>query len=313
MIWYTSVMTRKNSYIAAGLFVMIGVIAFVGYSQWKAQQDAAKLPQTPVPTATPVVTETPSITATPTPTVDPNPKLSGTCNTSLKLTIPVFMYHHVRPITNGMSKSDIDSSIDPKLFEAQLKEIQKLGYQTIFLSDIPKMLYGEIPIQKKVVALTFDDGYENFYTYAYPLLQKYQDKAEIFLIANFHGKKGTLTYLTEAEVKNMLPSGLIEVGSHTLWHPALQTLTETQQRSQIVGSKDALFASYQQPITMFNYPAGTYNAMTLKVVKAAGYWGAVTTKPGQYQTCATLDTMPRYRANYYSVDAIKSLFASFKQ
>jgi peptidoglycan/xylan/chitin deacetylase (PgdA/CDA1 family) len=90
-------------------------------------------------------------------------------------------------------------------------------------------------------------------------------------------------------------SGLITIGGHTLDHPNLPTLTEAQQRSEIVDSKNEIEKEIGHPIKDFAYPYGAYNAITIQIVREAGYQTAVTTLPGSYQAEGLEFTLRRVR------------------
>lgn len=101
--------------------------------------------------------------------------------------VKVFFYHRVKIPTKGELKlNDIIGCpfcISPEVFEGQLIEINN-KYKIISLDD-----FFRNSIPRNAAMLTFDDGYKDFYTNVFPILQKYKIPATIFLIADFVGSE----------------------------------------------------------------------------------------------------------------------------
>ena len=153
-------------------------------------------------------------------------------------------------------------------FEAQLLEIKRLGFETYF-ADEPERADG-----KPGVVITFDDGYIDNYTTVFPLLQKYNMKATIFLITDMIGTEG---HLTKAQIKEMSESGLVHFGSHTVSHTKLDTLTEYEIQQEFLHSKEYIEALIEKPVTALAYPNGVYTEKAQTIAMAVGYRYAYTT------------------------------------
>jgi peptidoglycan/xylan/chitin deacetylase (PgdA/CDA1 family) len=112
--------------------------------------------------------------------------------------------------------------ICPYEFEQDLAFLSENGYNTVGISDLLGFVYHGVPLPEKPVMLTFDDGYYNNYHYGFPLLQKYNHKAVIFMIAehtdiwsaNFY-EDLEAGHFTWEQVREMMSSGLVEFGNHT--------------------------------------------------------------------------------------------------
>jgi peptidoglycan/xylan/chitin deacetylase (PgdA/CDA1 family) len=198
---------------------------------------------------------------------------------SIKL--PILMYHYVEPLTGketplraGLTTSDI-------IFNQQLKTLYENHYQTLFVKDLPSYLNGKQLLNKESVVLTFDDGYQDFYTDAFPLLKKYHLKATIYVI---YDAINAPNYLTEAQLNELMASGLVELGSHTLDHTNLKTATPTEAKRQIFLSKELFEKRFRTNILTFAYPFGAFSSTTIELVKKAGYQLAVSTHSGKYQS-----------------------------
>lgn len=119
--------------------------------------------------------------------------------------LPVLMYHHVVP--DGESCNDM--TVTQGRLEQDLQWLAESGYQTV----LPRELAAGMPLPEKPVLITFDDGYRSNYLLAYPLLQKYQAKAAIALMA-YMPDHWAENFLSWDMCREMTASGLVEIGSH---------------------------------------------------------------------------------------------------
>lgn len=184
--------------------------------------------------------------------------------------MPVLMYHHIRDFNDDNDKIGTNLSVSPDEFASQLDLIKQRGYTTVTFGDLEA---GNLP--DKPIILTFDDGYENFYQYAFPELKKRGMKAVAYIIT---GKIGTEEYMTSDQIKE-IASNNIEIGSHTISHPDLSKASPEKAKNEIVESKQKLEVFVGRVIS-FCYPAGKFSSETEALVKEAGYNFAVTTKSG---------------------------------
>ena len=167
--------------------------------------------------------------------------------------VPVLMYHAVSDQTWGLE----GLFLSPSDMEAQLKYLTENGYDPIFFSDLP-----HLDQYKKPVILTFDDGYNNNYTDLYPLLQKYNVKATIFVIPSSVGGQYSMT---AAQIKEMSDSGLVSIQSHTQDHKELASLSAEQQKQQFAQSQLAIARMTGRIPSVLSYPSGSYDSNTLSL------------------------------------------------
>lgn len=125
----------------------------------------------------------------------------------------VLTYHHI-------SQKPVSSiTIKPERFEADLKMLKDNYFNVITLRDMIKAMYGEYKLPPNAVVITFDDGYESFYKYAYPLLVKYNMPATNFVITswveNYTPSGKELNSLGPEQIEEMYKSGLIDIQSHS--------------------------------------------------------------------------------------------------
>ena len=167
--------------------------------------------------------------------------------------VPVLMYHAVSDQTWGLE----GLFLSPSDMEAQLKYLTENGYDPIFFSDLP-----HLDQYRKPVILTFDDGYNNNYTDLYPLLQKYNVKATIFVIPSSVGGQYSMT---AAQIKEMADSGLVSIQSHTQDHKELASLSADQQKQQFAQSQLAIARMTGRIPSVLSYPSGSYDSNTLSL------------------------------------------------
>lgn len=197
--------------------------------------------------------------------------------------VPIFVYHSVRPYEPEPKEID-DFDITPELLERQLQYLKDNGFATISLDVLVDHFTKDKPLPPKSVILTFDDGWENQYTYAFPLLKKYQDTATFFVFTNaidYHH------FLTWQEIEEMHKSGM-EIGSHTKSHPYLSKLSTDALRQEIFESKKILENHLGIRITAFATPFGYSSDVVTSLIGEAGYTSGRTLYRGVYHTKGNL-------------------------
>ena len=186
---------------------------------------------------------------------------------------PILEYH---TITNNPEPISEVYNVPPAEFSAQLDYLQENGYTTITLNDfIRARRYGK-KLPDKPIILTFDDGYEDNYTEMLPILEAHKMTAVVFVVSNFLGKPG---YLTFEQIQDMQRRG-IEIGLHGADHIPLPALYGEFLDNQIRQSKILLEWSGLEPIGSFSYPNGSYNEKIIEMLQAENYLTAVTGEVG---------------------------------
>lgn len=206
--------------------------------------------------------------------------------------IPIVLYHYVDTVKNSRDQLRKNLTITPLLFDQQLTSLRQHGYQSHFVRDIPDLLAGE-KLPEKPLVLTFDDGYEDFYTQAFPLLKSHGMKATLYVVSDFIGKPG---YLNAREIRELEDSGLVEIGAHTLNHVWLKSAPDDIARMEIIQSKRQLEKLLNTQITTFAYPYGMFSDEVLRHVENAGFTAAVSVIPGTIQSEDNLFFLSRIRA-----------------
>ena len=190
-----------------------------------------------------------------------------------KYTVPVIMYHNIDE-NSRISRL----SVSPENFQRQMDFLSKNGYHVVSLPELADLIKDKRPLFKTLV-ITFDDGYENNFKDAYPVLKKYNLPATIFIEVNSVGTPG---YLSWGQIEQMSKSGLIDIGSHTLNHPYLAHIKdEALLRKEIFESKKIIESKINKPVLSFSYPGGGFNRHIIDLVKEAGYKISCATNPGK--------------------------------
>ena len=184
---------------------------------------------------------------------------------------PILMYH----IVDDTPKPE-PNWVKPELFDHQMAYLKKNRYKVISLQEYVDAVKEQKRLPRRSVVITFDDGYEDNYRNAFPILKKYNFPATIFLVSSWVDTKG---FLTVAQIHEMHSAG-IDFGAHSRTHPHLPSLSNEEQEKEIVLSKKELEEKLGRPIKLMAYPFGGHNEQIKQIVKNSGYDAAVTTNRG---------------------------------
>ena len=200
--------------------------------------------------------------------------------------VPILMYHYIRD-ASAESELGKNLSVHPDNFDLHMAHLKENNYETLTLADFAdpekKVLSKIISDNKKPIVLTFDDGYLDAYTEAFPVLLKYDFVGTFYIIRNYIAKA---EYMDADQIQEIKNAGM-EIGSHTLTHPNLAKSDSEIVRNQLNESKENA--------TTFCYPAGAFDATTVNLVQEAGYNAAVTTKFGIADQDSSILELPRVR------------------
>ncbi len=190
----------------------------------------------------------------------------------------ILMYHQV---DDHPPLKQLRFTVLPSVFEQQVSFLLDRGYTFVTVDKALKLFTASSTPPDKTLVLTFDDGYRSFYTHVFPILKKYNIPATEYVITQDIGKHGSLTWAMIRELEN---SGLVEIGSHTVNHVSLKSISAEKQRYQLEQSKTILEKELRVPITTVAYPFGLYNETTKEIAEEAGYRGAVSIFSGDKPT-----------------------------
>lgn len=203
--------------------------------------------------------------------------------------VTILMYHYIRDYNRADDPIGTNLSVSPANFEKQMQWLKEHDYQTFALSDFDKI--SRLDPKTKAVILTFDDGYKDAYEQAYPILKKYGFIGIFYIIA---GSVGDGAYMSWDQIKELHQNGMI-IGSHTISHPDLRNISDTELVSQLAGSRNLIKDNTGIVTTDFCYPAGKYNETVILKLQELGYQTATTVAPGLATQDSSLYELPRYR------------------
>jgi peptidoglycan/xylan/chitin deacetylase (PgdA/CDA1 family) len=190
------------------------------------------------------------------------------------ITLPILMYHYVR--TAPSIKSDYIGyklSVSPADFTTQMDWLSQHGFHPVDFNDVRAYFGGRQPLPSNPVVITFDDGYADLYTTAYPILAARGFKAVAYIVSGFVGWP---QYVNRAQIVQMDQNG-IEIASHTVDHADLARSSYGSTMRELVESRQMLESLLGHPVLDFAYPSGKFNAQSVAAVQRAGYESAVTT------------------------------------
>jgi peptidoglycan/xylan/chitin deacetylase (PgdA/CDA1 family) len=244
----------------------------------------------PTPASTP--TAIPLSTATPTPalvlTVEPTP--DGAVRT---VQVPIPMYHYLSAPPEDADRYRRDLSVAPDLFAQHLDRLIEEGYTTIRLDDLLLHLTEGAPLPAKPVILTFDDGYRDNYTNAFPLLKERGMTATFFIVTDLIDAD-LPDYLSWDMVREMHAGGM-SIQSHGRNHASLKGRDDDYLIWQALGSLETIEYELGVRPRFISYPAGQYDENTIRIFQSAHYWAGVTTVQGATHNSEELLQLRRVR------------------
>lgn len=218
-----------------------------------------------------------------------------------KVSIPVLTYH-------SLDNSGSVVSTAPSLFKQQIRHLRDAGYRAISLCEMIESLAAKENFSAKTVVLTFDDGFQNFYTMAFPVLQQFDFKATVFLVTDHCGKFNDWPgnppdlprskVLSWSEVEELHRYG-IEFGAHTRTHPDLTKMSAAKIREETVGCKEAIENVLGTAVSTFAYPFGKYNS-EVKRLAAESFNAACSTNLGKVG----------FESDFFSLDRLDTYYLS---
>jgi peptidoglycan/xylan/chitin deacetylase (PgdA/CDA1 family) len=207
--------------------------------------------------------------------------------------VPILMYHYIRENPVPGDKMGFDLSVTPADFNRQLDWLQSNGYHTVDFNDLRAYFDNQAPLPSRPVILTFDDGYKDLYTDAYPILRGHNFKGVAYLVSGFLGAPNNVS---RDQVREMDGRG-IQVGAHTVSHVDLTKANDAELARQAAESRADLEHLVGHQVLDFCYPAGRFDGRVVAAVKAAGFQTATTTQPGTQHSLPDRFTWSRVRVS----------------
>ena len=177
--------------------------------------------------------------------------------------IPVLTYHHIGSGNGWLYVSEAD-------FEQQLVYLRERGYKTISVAELAEGLSGRTKLPDRPIVLTFDDGYDDNYQAALPVLLRQGMRASFFVVT---GKMGQPGYLSWPQAAQMRDQGM-EIGSHTVHHYTLTEINLKEMERELRGSRLMLESNLSITKAVFANPFGETAPAVVALLEKTGYQAA---------------------------------------
>jgi peptidoglycan/xylan/chitin deacetylase (PgdA/CDA1 family) len=212
----------------------------------------------------------------------------------------ILVYHRFGPtVADGMTTRTV-------VFEAQLARLRQEGYQIVPLAEVVAGLAGKTPLPPKAVAITVDDGHRSVYTELLPIIRRERLPVTLFI---YPSAISNASYaMTWEQLRELLATGLVQVQSHTYWHPNFDVekrrlAPDTYRRFvdfQLERPRRVLKAKLGVDATYLAWPYGIHDPALEAAAAAAGYQAAFTLVARD----ATAADPPLALPRYLIVDAV---------
>jgi peptidoglycan/xylan/chitin deacetylase (PgdA/CDA1 family) len=224
--------------------------------------------------------------------------LSLTCSPGLAAdpsSVPILLYHRLGPV------SPDEMTVTTPVFEAQLKLIQERGYKVIPLAALMAALGDSAaPLPERAVVLTADDGHRTVYSDMFPLIQRLKIPVTLFIYPSAISNADYA--MTWAQLAEMKASGLVDIQSHTFWHPNFNVekkrlapaAYEKFTQDQLVKSKAVLEQRLGGKVDLVAWPFGIHDDQLAQWAQAAGYVAAFTIERRPVTRSDKIMALPRF-------------------
>ena len=217
--------------------------------------------------------------------------------------VSILMYHQVGSFSNPRAHRAV--YCDVGRFRAQMALLSLTRHRVISLADACKGVFEGSPLPSRSVVLTFDDGYDNFREYAWPILKQHGFPATVFLVGALTGRQAVWRSSSESQARLMDMKTIrrlchegVNFGSHTMTHCRLSKVDRKQQREEIFNSKTEIENILGKTVDDFCYPYGDYDIHARDLVAEAGYRTALTCIRGSANTAENRYEIPRKAISY---------------
>ncbi|MFC1586773.1 polysaccharide deacetylase family protein [Planctomycetota bacterium] len=197
-------------------------------------------------------------------------------------TMRILAYHRVNNDVHGDRLS-----VSTDNFRAQMEFLKSAGYETLLIDEWLEARRQDTDFSRKI-AITFDDGYADNVTGALPVLQEAGFRAIFFLATGFIGSdnlvprylnwEGNHSWMSWDQARSLVAAGM-QVGAHSVNHVKVGHVDINEAEVEIVTCRSDLLENHL-PADWFAYPAGSFSAPVVELVRSTGFKGAVTMLPG---------------------------------
>jgi peptidoglycan/xylan/chitin deacetylase (PgdA/CDA1 family) len=209
--------------------------------------------------------------------------------------VPILVYHRLGPAV-------VDSmTVRTSVFASQLEYLQTNGYTVIPLQRLVAYIAGEAPAPPvRSVVITADDGHQSVFTDLFPLISRYHIPVTLFIYPSaISNAKYAMTW---QQLREMKDSGLVDIQSHTYWHPNFkkekkrisEDAYEELVHKQLTKSKEVLEQRLGGHVDMLAWPFGIYDDDLINQARQLGYIAGFTIERRHASRSDNLMALPRY-------------------
>ncbi|MEP7285332.1 MAG: polysaccharide deacetylase family protein [Chloroflexota bacterium] len=210
-----------------------------------------------------------------------------------RVRVPILMYHYISVPPPDADKYRLDLSVTPDNFRRQMQWLKEHGYRTISPDDFMAAVERGKKLPDRPVLVTFDDGYIDAYTNAFPILRSVGFKGTFFIVTDWldENKQG---YLNWTQAKEMSQWGM-SIENHSRRHEDMRKRDHDWLIYEILGPIESIEAHIGVRPLFFCYPAGQFDLNVVRELRAAGIEAAFTTNDGTYGYSDDMLRLPRVR------------------
>ena len=211
----------------------------------------------------------------------------------------LMMHRVVEQRSDNPSQRELEVTHD--FLEQTIMDYRQMGYTFVSIDGLLSLLTTHHSLcAKKNVCLTFDDGYQDNYDIAYPLLKRLEVPFAVYVTTGFIDNRlpmwwypGEKLGINTESLKMLDADPICTIGAHTISHPRLDILSLDDQQNEIAHSRQELETILDHPVHHFSYPHGAYNADTLTLVKQQSFHTALCAWGGTVRQGAPPLLLPR--------------------
>jgi peptidoglycan/xylan/chitin deacetylase (PgdA/CDA1 family) len=194
--------------------------------------------------------------------------------------IPILLYHRIADVP--LHEDPKQFAVSPAAFEEQMTYLYRRNYQVLDLSEALRWWQSRQRLSRKAVVITFDDGFDDLLTTAWPILERFGFTATTFFVcggagqlSDWAGQTGASAarLLSWEDVRHLHRRGM-SFGAHTLTHPRLSLLNDDTVTEEVCHSKHILEQQLGIAVDYFSYPHSSFDARVQRIVLESGYRAA---------------------------------------
>lgn len=196
------------------------------------------------------------------------------------LNVPVLFYHHIQPLSLAQQLGHAQLTVDSDYFDKQMAYLAASGYHPLSADELAEALISHHGLPAKSILVTFDDGYDDNYNYAFQILKKYNIAGNFMIPTGLIENNG---YMTWSQLKEMAGNPLMHIYNHTWSHASLGGAAKDKIEYEIATANKQLDDNLGKRVNIFTYPYGSYNQLVIDVLREHGFTAAFSTISGTIQ------------------------------